>query len=517
MAATRRPIALAAAVATAAALGATFALPALAADTTAPAAAPAATMELTDGTLDWGFKESFRRYIGGAGTITVKDGATQAAGNGVFTFGNGKGTYDTTTHGTDTAFDGSVNFNAHGGVLDITISDVKVTTAGTSGAVTVDLKTPEGTQDDVALAELDLSGIRPGQGEGGAMVFKDIPSKLTKAGSAAFNGMYAEGEVLDPATLSVKAVTPPTEEPTEKPTEKPTEEPTGTPTEKPTGKPTEEPTGKPTEKPTTPAPTASATAPAAEQGALVDGTLDWGVKESFRSYVTGPIANGTVETSGGATASAAGYRFPDATGSFDADEQTLDAEFDGKVRFLGHKEGDAYTLDLSLTGLEVQVKDGAGTLVADVSSKDRETKKVTTYTDLALADLKLPSGELAAKDGVVTLSAVPATLTADGTKAFGGMYTKGTQLDALTVSVALDEDAELPATGGGSGTTGGSGAAAGSTTGGGGTVGGGTVGGSASLASTGSDVPAGALAAASGAVVAAGAAAVIAVRRRRTV
>uniref|UniRef100_A0AAU1LQ70 HtaA domain-containing protein n=1 Tax=Streptomyces sp. NBC_00148 TaxID=2903626 RepID=A0AAU1LQ70_9ACTN len=513
MAATRRPIALAAAVATAAALGATFALPALAADTTAPAAAPAATMELTDGTLDWGFKESFRRYIGGAGTITVKDGATQAAGNGVFTFGNGKGTYDTTTHGTDTAFDGSVNFNAHGGVLDITISDVKVSTSGTSGAVTVDLKTPEGTQDDVALADLDLSGIRPGQGEGGAMVFKDIPSKLTKAGSAAFNGMYAEGEVLDPATLSVKAVTPPTEEPTEKPTEKPTEEPTGKPTEKPT----EEPTGKPTEKPTTPAPTASATAPAAEQGALVDGTLDWGVKESFRSYVTGPIANGKVETSGGATTSAAGYRFPDATGSFDADEQTLDAEFDGKVRFLGHKEGDAYTLDLSLTGLEVQVKDGAGTLVADVSSKDRETKKVTTYTDLALADLKLPSGELAAKDGVVTLSAVPATLTADGTKAFGGMYTKGTQLDALTVSVALDEDAELPATGGGSGTTGGSGSTAGSTTGGSGTVGGGTVGGSASLASTGSDVPAGALAAASGAVVAAGAAAVIAVRRRRTV
>lgn len=121
-------------------------------------------MELTDGTLDWGFKESFRRYIGGAGTITVKDGATQAAGNGIFTFGNGRGTYDTATHGTDTAFDGSVNFSAHGGVLDITLSDVKVSTSGTSGAVTVDLKTPQGTEDDVEFAELDLSAVRPGQG-----------------------------------------------------------------------------------------------------------------------------------------------------------------------------------------------------------------------------------------------------------------------------------------------------------------------------------------------------------------
>ncbi|MGW0781501.1 HtaA domain-containing protein [Streptomyces sp. NPDC002913] len=514
MAATRRPIALAAAVATAAALGATLALPAFAADGTS-AAAPASTMELTDGTLDWGFKESFRRYIGGAGTITVKDGATQAAGNGVFTFGNGKGTYDTTTHGTDTAFDGSVNFNAHGGVLDITLSDVKVSTSGTTGAITVDLKTPQGTEDDVAFAELDLSGVRPGQGDGGAMVFKDIPSKLTKAGSAAFNGMYAEGEALDPATLSVKAVTtPPTEEPTKEPTEEPTKEPTK--------EPTEEPTATPTEKPTTPAspsPSASATTPAAEQGELVDGTLDWGVKESFRTYVTGPIANGKVETTGGATASGAGYRFPDATGGFDADEQTLDAEFEGTVRFLGHKEGDAYTLDLSLTGLEVRVENGAGTLVADVSSKDRETKKVTKYTDLALADLKLPSGELAAKDGVVTLSAVPATLTADGTKAFGGMYTKGTALDALTVSVALDEDAELPGATGGSGstgsTTGGSGST-GSTTGGSGSTVGGTVGGSASLASTGAGLPAGALIAASGVVVAAGAGVVIVARRRRT-
>ncbi|MGW0667640.1 HtaA domain-containing protein [Streptomyces sp. NPDC002746] len=509
MAATRRPIALAAAVATAAALGTAFALPAFAAGQSgsdgATAAAP--TMELKDGTLDWGFKESFRKYIGAAGKITVKDGATQAAGNSVFTFVNGKGTYDMATHGTDTAFEGGVNFSAHGGVLDITLSDVKLSTAGKGGAITADVATPQGTQNDVAVADLDLSAVKPGQGAGGAMVFKDIPAKLTKAGSEAFNGQYRAGEVLDPATLTVKAVAPPTEKPTEKPTDP--AEPTDKPTDKPSDKPTVKPTDRPTTQPTRPTPKPSPSTTATDPGAVVDGTLNWGVKASFRTYVTGPIAHGKVETTGGATASGDGYRFPDATGHFDAAEQTLNAEFDGKVRFLGHQENGAYTLDLSLSNLEIQADGTKGRLIADVSTKDRGTKKVATYTGLAVADLKLPAGGLTAEDGVVTLSAVPATLTSDGTKAFGGMYQAGEQLDALTVAVAVDKNAELPSTGGSS--TGGS-----STTGGTVGGGGGTVGGSGALASTGSDVPSGALFAASGLIVAAGAGAVVVARRRRT-
>ncbi|MEU9565045.1 HtaA domain-containing protein [Streptomyces sp. NPDC048161] len=526
MAATRRPIALTAAVATAAALGATvFALPALAADGGAPTAAP--ELELKDGTLEWGVKESFRKYLASSfsgGKITVKDGAVQAPGNGVFTFADGKGTYDTATHGTDTAFGGGVNFYAHGGVLDITLSDVKLATTGTGGAITVDVTTPKGTRDDVRFADLDLSAVKPGRGEGGAMVFKDIPATLTKAGSEAFDGQYKEGDALDPATLSVKAVSAPTTEPTGKPTEEPTGKPSTEPTTEPTGKPTTkptEPTTHPTGKPTsTTSPSDSTTdEPAADSGEIVGGTLDWGVKKSFRSYVTGPIAHGRIETTAGATASGDGYRFPDATGHFDAAKQTLNAEFDGKVRFLGHEENGAYTLDLSLTGLEIQVNGARGTLIADVSTKDRATKKVSTYTNLAVADLKLPKGRLAAKNGVVNLSAVPAALTADGTKAFGGMYPAGEQLDALTVAVALDKDAELPGAAGGSGTAGTTGSTGGSTaTGGsvGGSVGGGSVGGAGSLAATGSDLPTGALIAASGVVVAAGAGVVIAARRRRT-
>ncbi|WP_046509433.1 HtaA domain-containing protein, partial [Streptomyces odonnellii] len=292
--------------------------------------------------------------------------------------------------------------------------------------------------------------------------------------------------------------------------------------------PTEPPTGELTPSPTTSAP---GTPPVAEDGTIVDGNLDWGVKESFRSYVTGPIAHGKVELGDGAAQSGAAYRFPEGTGVFDADTGTLSAAFGGTVRFLGHEEDGEYVLDLTLSGLRVEVADGGGTLVADVSTKDRETHEAATYQDLGLAALDLPAGALTAEDGVVSLDAVPATLTADGTKAFGGMYPSGTALDPVTVAVSLDEDANLPGGTGGTGGTGGSdggtdgtggsdggtgGTAGSGSAGGSGTVGGGTVGGSGSLASTGSDLPAGALFTGAAAIAAAGAAVVFAARHRRT-
>ncbi|MFF1514381.1 hypothetical protein [Streptomyces sp. NPDC058305] len=102
-----------------------------------------------------------------------------------------------------------------------------------------------------------------------------------------------------------------------------------------------------------------------------------------------------------------------------------------------------------------------------------------------------------------------------GAQAFGGFYTEGTVLDPVDLSVALSDDAQLPdgdgdgGSGNGSGTggSGDSGTTSG-TTGGGGTTGSTTGGVTGALASTGSDVPTGALGAA-------GAGVVIAVRRRR--
>ncbi|MCQ4210276.1 HtaA domain-containing protein [Streptomyces longispororuber] len=495
---TRHPIALAAATAVALGTGA-LSLPAFAAD-------KATAIELKDGTLDWGVKESFRKYVTGiaAGTIEATDGAKQAADNGPFTFTDGTGSYDTATHGTDTAFKGAVRFasTAHG--FDIRISDVQVVTSGTSGHIDADVTLNGTTQNDIEFATLDLSAVKPGQGAGGAMTFKDIPATLTAAGAQAFNGMYKEGTALDPATLTVTAAA---SSPSPSPSTSAPSSPSPTASATPSGRPS-------TSAPATTAPSATgSTGSEAASGDIADGTLDWGVKESFRTYITGPIAHGKVELSGGAAKNEAVYRFGDASGSYDADAKSLDAKFAGKVRFLGHETDGTYTLDLQFSDLHVTAKGTGGKLLADVSSKDQKTGKVSTYDDLTVATLTLGSGALTAKNDIVELDGAAATLTADGAKAFGGFYQAGAALDPVTVAVSLDENAELPSGTGGSGSTGGT---SGGTTANGSTGTGSTTGGTGALASTGSDVPAGPLAAAAALVVAAGAGTVFATRRRRT-
>lgn len=552
----RATVARSAATATALALGAAaLGLPAVAhaaGDDGKPTAPP--KLELKNGTLDWGVKESFRTYVTGSiaqGKITVAGGAKQAAGNGPFTFVNGAGTYDTGTHAVTTAFQGSVRFTGHEGKLDLKLSDFKLSTKLTQGAITADvrakdMKTGKVTNsNDVRLADLDLSGVKPGHGPGGAMTFVSIPAKLTEPGAKAFGGFYRPGDALDPATLTVTPGGPVRPDPTDPPTGKPTDEPTGKPTAKPTGKPTAKPTDKPTAKPTdeptggpTRKPTGGPTGQPpvkptdqpgeqpAESGVIQAGNLDWGVKEKFRTYVTGPIAGGKVTLSGGATKQGAGYRFPAGSGSYDAAATSLDATFTGAVRFTGH-EG---KLDLKFSDLKVRTNGTKGTLIADISSKDRSTGKVTNSNDQALADLTLGTSGLTVKDKVITLNKVPAKLTAGGAKAFGGFYHAGEQLDPVSLAVSLDKGALLPGGTGGSGdsdgTSGGGAEDSGGTggvggtgsgtdaLGGGGVTGGDGTGGSGSLAETGSDVPTGVLLGVAGVLVAGGGAAAFAVRRR---
>ncbi|MFE7132531.1 HtaA domain-containing protein [Streptomyces sp. NPDC057638] len=536
MPATRRPLTLAAAVATATALGATaLALPAAAAGPAGKAAEPATGQQapragasgigLKDGTLDWGFKKEFRDYVGRGGSITVKDGAQQAAGNGPFTFTGGVGTYDPATKGTRTSFTGTVVFAAQH--FTLTLTDLTMVSDRTKGSVQGDVTMVPAAGPgagkkteyrDIALAQLDMTRATPGQGAGGAMVFRDIPATITKKGGEIFH--YPEGEKLDPVTLSVKAAGgKPTPSPTGKPTGKPTPSPTGKPTSQPSAKPSAKPTAKPSAKPTA-KPTSKPTPPAGK-ATVVDGNLDWGVKKSFRTYVSGPIAQGKVELKGGATASGSGYRFPKGTGTYDTAKKSLSVGFGGSVRFLGHRTQGQYILDLRLSDLTVKASGTKGTLYADVSTKSKSTGAVKKYDNLALATLKLPSGALTPSGKAVTLKALSATLTADGTKAFDGMYKAGEPLDKVTAAASLDKAVKLPAKPGGSSRGGAEGGSAdqtgtgGAATGGGGSVGGGT--GAAAmgnLADTGAEIPAGALAAASAVVVAAGAGVVFAARRR---
>ncbi|WP_165985954.1 HtaA domain-containing protein, partial [Streptomyces sp. YIM 98790] len=402
-----------------------FAGPALADTSGGPGGAPGTVLDLENSTLDWGVKQSFRSYVTGpvgSGAIGFSGGATQNADGG-FRFSGGTGTYDLATHGVDTAFQGGVRFTAHHGALDIEMTELRVVTEGRTGRIVADVTESGTLHDDVAFGTLDLSGVTPGRGAGGAMVMADVPATLTADGAAVFGGFYQAGADLDPVTLTVHVASGGNGSGGNTGGDN-----GGTGDIGDTG-------GTGGEPPAGPA-------------AVVDGTLDWGVKESFRTYVTGPVAGGGVELSGGAAGNGdGGYRFPDGQGEFNAEDDALTAAFAGSVRFVGHEKAEGeYELDLTFSGLAVELNGTGGTLFADVTAAGQRSE------DVPVAELGVPAGPLTPSGELILLRDVPAVLTEEGAEAFGGFYRAGDTLDPVTVAVALAEDVPLPgASAGGSG------------------------------------------------------------------
>ncbi|MGW6266623.1 HtaA domain-containing protein [Cellulosimicrobium funkei] len=176
-------------------------------------------------------------------------------------------------------------------------------------------------------------------------------------------------------------------------------------------------------------------------------TLSWGVSDRFRSYVTGPIAKGSVSTDGVRDGGSA-FTWSGGKGSFNTDLGKGRASFGGSVSFSGH-EG---ILDLRISNPRVVVDGSSGTLVVDVQSSDMEGNK-SSSTGVAFASLDL-SGKKATSGSTITWSGVPATLTAAGAKAFAGFYEAGTALSPVTVSFPVGGDVECDAYSGALATTG---------------------------------------------------------------
>lgn len=481
----RRPLALAAAVAVA--LGAA----ALAVPHASAAEAPLKDYELT-----WGIKQSYRAYVTGmaAGTFTPTDGATQAADNGAFTFTGGTGSYDSTTHAVRLGFAGSLKITSAAHHFELTLSDVRFDSG--AAEITADVTSNGSTQNDVPLADVTVTREMTG-----------MTTTLTKEAATVLGSASYEGAAGDPLTVTQKVTQSPT--------------PTGSTSPTPSSTPTPTSTGSVTPSPSTTisssastSPTVSASGSPAAQGEIVDGTLGWGVKQSFRTYVVDGVAQGKITASGGATQATGNgaFTFPDASGTYDTDADTLSASFAGAVNFKGHEDNGSYGLDLTLSDLKAELDGGSGELTADVDSLGEKSE------DVVLADLKADPTELAVRDDVIAFDDVTATLTKAGAEAFGGFYPVGTELDPVNLSLAVSEDAQLPGDDGESDNNGSapSPSSSSGTTGGTGTTGSTTGGVSGALASTGSEVPLGALGAAAAVTVAAGAGVVVAVRRRRT-
>ncbi|MFD7641410.1 HtaA domain-containing protein [Kitasatospora sp. NPDC059795] len=391
-----------------------------------PGRAVAADPAVSGGRLDWGIKASFLTYVTGpvANGKWALSGGASTVGGSVFRFHSATGSYDPETGRLSAAFQGGVRFTGHqengGNALDLSISRLTVKADPDGGAALyadVSSKSRQtGSTSSTAqsrLADLSLSGVSL-KGASGTVTLSRVPATLTSAGAAAFGGFYTAGTALDPLTFSVTLKSAPTPAPSA-------------------------PAPSPSESSSAAAPSSapSTSAPAS----FTNGALDWGVRRTFRDYVTGSIAQGSWQPADGAADGGAFFRWTPAHGTWDASAGALDASFTGAVHFTGLRQGDTLGLDLTFANPRLSVTGGQGRLLADVNGRtpDGSTRNAPA-TELAT----FPATELKTGNGLLTATDLPLTLTASGAQAFGSLYPAGTELDPLTFAVALDPSAALP-------------------------------------------------------------------------
>ncbi|KAM9866042.1 hypothetical protein ACIFOC_00953 [Leucobacter aridicollis] len=206
----------------------------------------------------------------------------------------------------------------------------------------------------------------------------------------------------------------------------------------------------------------SAVAPGVAQAAapssdVTGASLDWGIKESFRKYISGPIAQGNATLLGSTAQSAAGtYQWADGSGESATDGSYASVGFGvgNGVHFQGHSmqiDGeDVAVLDATFTNPRVVITSPTtGELRMDVQGYEfkstTERGEPFARTDAPIASLTLP--EPTAEGTTLTWTGASAVLTEEGSIAFGGgaFYAPGEALDAVTFSLPI---AALPDPGG---------------------------------------------------------------------
>jgi len=179
------------------------------------------------------------------------------------------------------------------------------------------------------------------------------------------------------------------------------------------------------------------TAAAAEDGACVvtDGSFTWGVKESFRSYISGSIANGSWEPSEGATYETPDFQWSGATGEIDPETGTGTVSFVGTVHFTGH-DG---VLDLTMANPTIEFEgDGKAALLLDTRSTDA-TGEVAIDAEQEWVGEVTVTDAVAPQNSELELTDMTTVLTNSGAKAFAGFYESGVELDPISVSLQFED------------------------------------------------------------------------------
>ena len=448
-----------------------------AAPTSAAPSSPAATTEpkreekvtgnvVESGTLSWDIRESFLKYLTSFahGSVNVEGMEKTAAGG--FKYTQASGVYNPETKTGQINFAGTAEFTGHNGQLKSTIKNMRLVVVNGKGTLIadVDALTRDGksvSKTGLAIAEVDLSGASV---KDGVFSAQNAAVALTDEGSEVlFAGQYRGADnAMAPLSFSVKLSEQTAENTVEVPrvSENKSSDNKGSEngssdnsssnssdnsgangsgsngsagTSGSVSNGGSSSNGSVSNNPAQPVCVpVTRTREVQEQGAS-DGTiksanLGWGVRDSFRNYVRGGIANGSWELNGTSYSSDA-FNWSNGTGTFKGGKGSI--SFSGSVRFTGHHG----ILDTTIANPRLEINGNSGTLYATMNSND-PSGKATNYGEVAL--LKVDLSGLQSSSDAVSVNGAATTLTAEGAKAFAGFYDAGKDMAPLSFSAAIN-------------------------------------------------------------------------------
>ena len=448
-----------------------------AAPTSAAPSSPVATTEpkreekvtgnvVESGTLSWDIRESFLKYLTSFahGSVNVEGMEKTAAGG--FKYTQASGVYNPETKTGQINFAGTAEFTGHNGQLKSTIKNMRLVVVNGKGTLVadVDALTRDGksvSKTGLAIAEVDLSGASV---KDSVFSAQNAAVALTAEGSdVLFAGQYRGADnAMAPLSFSVKLSEQTAENTVEVPrvSENKSSDNKGSEngssdnnssnssgnsgangsgsngsagTSGSVSNGGSSSNGSVSNNPAQPVCVpVTRTREVQEQGAS-DGTiksanLGWGVRDSFRNYVRGGIANGSWELNSTSYSSDA-FNWSNGTGTFKGGKGSI--SFSGSVRFTGHHG----ILDTTIANPRLEINGNSGTLYATMNSND-PSGKATNYGEVAL--LKVDLSGLQSSAEAVSVNGAATTLTAEGAKAFAGFYDAGKDMAPLSFSAAIN-------------------------------------------------------------------------------
>lgn len=165
-----------------------------------------------------------------------------------------------------------------------------------------------------------------------------------------------------------------------------------------------------------------------------DVSITWGFKESFRSYISGSIAQGSWEVSGDVGYEIPHFTLTGGTGYVDAARDDGVVAFAGGIVFSGH-DG---ILETSLQNPELIITGSRhATLVLDVTGDTMEEVSVNQL-DVPFATVTWGRGseEVIPSEGVWSVEGAEVVLTPEGSDAFG-TYPAGEVMDPMSLRLEV--------------------------------------------------------------------------------